>query len=83
MPRFEIELSPVDHVTADAIGPKGQRVFYLIHCWPKPTGVLLGKQHGNIHETRGLDHVIRTGNRIVGGIAPWRVGRIIGLEVLD
>lgn len=29
MPRIEIELLPVDHVTIDAIGPKGQRVFYL------------------------------------------------------
>ena len=29
MPRIEIELLPVDHVTADAIGPKGQRVFYI------------------------------------------------------
>lgn len=29
MPRFEIELSPVDHITTDAIGPKGKRVFYI------------------------------------------------------
>jgi uncharacterized repeat protein (TIGR03847 family) len=29
MPRIEIELIPVDHVTTDAIGPKGQRVFYI------------------------------------------------------
>ncbi len=29
MPRIEIELSPVDHVTADALGPKGARVFYI------------------------------------------------------
>jgi uncharacterized repeat protein (TIGR03847 family) len=29
MPRTEIELLPVDHITADAIGPKGQRVFYI------------------------------------------------------
>ena len=29
MPRIEIELLPVDQITADAIGPKGQRVFYL------------------------------------------------------
>ena len=29
MPRIEIELLPVDHITADAIGPKGQRVFYI------------------------------------------------------
>lgn len=29
MPRIEIELSPVDHITSDALGPPGQRVFYL------------------------------------------------------
>lgn len=29
MPRIEIELLPVDHITTDAIGPKGKRVFYL------------------------------------------------------
>ena len=29
MPRFEIDLDPVQHITADAIGQPGQRVFYL------------------------------------------------------
>lgn len=29
MPNIEIELKPVDFVTIDTIGPKGQRVFYL------------------------------------------------------
>ena len=29
MPRFEMDLDPVEHITADAIGPPGQRVFYL------------------------------------------------------
>jgi uncharacterized repeat protein (TIGR03847 family) len=29
MPRIEIELNPVNRVTADAIGPPGKRVFYL------------------------------------------------------
>ena len=29
MPRIEIELAPVDHITSDAIGPPGQRVFYI------------------------------------------------------
>ncbi|HBX69201.1 MAG TPA: DUF3090 domain-containing protein [Chloroflexi bacterium] len=29
MPRLEIELLPVDHITSDALGPKGQRVFYI------------------------------------------------------
>ncbi len=29
MPRFEIDVDPCDHLTADAIGKPGQRVFYL------------------------------------------------------
>ncbi len=29
MPRFEIDIDPADHITADAIGKPGQRVFYI------------------------------------------------------
>ena len=29
MPRFEIDVDPCDHITADAIGKPGLRVFYL------------------------------------------------------
>jgi len=29
MPRFEIDVDPCDHITADAIGRPGQRVFYI------------------------------------------------------
>ena len=29
MPRFEMDIDPVEHITADAIGVPGQRVFYL------------------------------------------------------
>ena len=29
MPRIEIELNPVSHITADATGQPGQRVFYI------------------------------------------------------
>jgi len=29
MPRFEIDVDPCDHITADAIGAPGQRVFYI------------------------------------------------------
>ncbi|RME08374.1 MAG: DUF3090 domain-containing protein [Anaerolineae bacterium] len=29
MSPIRIELNPVDHITADALGPPGQRVFYL------------------------------------------------------
>jgi len=29
MPRTEIELAPVDHITTDALGPKGERIFYI------------------------------------------------------
>ena len=32
MPRFEIDVDPVNHITADAIGKPGQRVFY-IQAW--------------------------------------------------
>jgi len=33
-PRFEIEVDPCEHITADAIGQPGQRVFYL-QAWEK------------------------------------------------
>jgi len=29
MPQTEIELNPVDHITTDALGPPGKRVFYI------------------------------------------------------
>ncbi len=29
MPRFEIDLDPIDHITTDALGQPGQRIFYL------------------------------------------------------
>jgi uncharacterized repeat protein (TIGR03847 family) len=29
MPRIDIELRPVTHITTDAIGPPGKRVFYI------------------------------------------------------
>lgn len=29
MPRIEMDLNPVLHITADAIGQPGQRVFYI------------------------------------------------------
>jgi uncharacterized repeat protein (TIGR03847 family) len=32
MPRFELDIDPVSHITADAIGKPGQRVFY-IQAW--------------------------------------------------
>lgn len=32
MPPIDIDLNPVDHLTADAIGEPGKRVFYL-HGW--------------------------------------------------
>jgi len=46
MPRFEIDLNPAQHITADAIGQPGQRVFYL-HGWseanPKPVTIIIEK----------------------------------------
>jgi uncharacterized repeat protein (TIGR03847 family) len=44
-PRFEFDLDPCEHITADAIGQPGQRVFY-IQAWEKgqpPTTVLIEK----------------------------------------
>jgi uncharacterized repeat protein (TIGR03847 family) len=32
MPRFEIDVDPCDHITSDALGQPGQRVFY-VHAW--------------------------------------------------
>ncbi len=29
MPRIELDLNPIVHITTDAIGPPGQRVFYI------------------------------------------------------
>lgn len=48
-PRFEIDLDPCEHITADAIGQPGQRVFYL-QGWEKgqpPTTVLIEKTQLN------------------------------------
>lgn len=46
MPRFELDLNPVSHITADAIGQPGQRIFYL-QGWretdPQPVTVLIEK----------------------------------------
>jgi len=41
MPRFEIEIDPCDHVTADAIGQPGQRVFFLQAWQGKKTYTIL------------------------------------------
>ena len=40
MPREEIELRPVNHITTDAIGQPGKRVFY-IHAWQNQRTVTL------------------------------------------
>ncbi len=46
MPRFELDINPVSHITADALGKPGQRVFYL-QGWretdPQPVTVLIEK----------------------------------------
>jgi uncharacterized repeat protein (TIGR03847 family) len=46
MTRFEIDLKPVSHITADAIGVPGQRVFY-IQAWqedrPQPVTIIIEK----------------------------------------
>jgi uncharacterized repeat protein (TIGR03847 family) len=40
MPRIEIDLQPVTHILTDAIGPPGQRVFYL-QAWKDDRTVTL------------------------------------------
>lgn len=46
MPRFELDLNPVQHITTDAIGQPGQRVFY-IQGWretdPQPVTIIIEK----------------------------------------
>ncbi|OGN74319.1 MAG: hypothetical protein A2X25_05355, partial [Chloroflexi bacterium GWB2_49_20] len=46
MTRFEIDLKPVSHITSDAIGIPGQRVFY-IQAWqedrPQPITLIVDK----------------------------------------
>ncbi len=46
MPRFEIDLNPLQHVTVDAIGQPGARVFY-IQGWrltdPQPVTIIIEK----------------------------------------
>ncbi len=46
MPRFELDIKPVSHITIDAIGQPGQRVFY-IQGWkedePQATTVIVEK----------------------------------------
>lgn len=41
MPRFEIDLNPVTHITTDAIGQPGERVFYLQGTTPERVVTLL------------------------------------------
>jgi uncharacterized repeat protein (TIGR03847 family) len=46
MTRFELDLNPVSHISADAIGAPGQRVFY-IQAWqadrPQPVTIIVEK----------------------------------------
>lgn len=46
MPRYELDLNPASHLTADAIGQPGQRVFF-IQGWresdPQPVTILVEK----------------------------------------
>lgn len=46
MPRFELDLNPLQHITVDAIGHPGERVFY-IQGWretdPQPVTIIIEK----------------------------------------
>jgi uncharacterized repeat protein (TIGR03847 family) len=41
MPRFEIDVDPCEHITADAIGAPGQRVFYIQGAQPARTVTII------------------------------------------
>jgi uncharacterized repeat protein (TIGR03847 family) len=65
MPRFELDLNPVQHITTDAIGQPGQRVFY-IQGWresdPQPVSVIIEKvqlQSLTVGLNQMLDEVAR------------------------
>lgn len=46
MPRFELDLNPIQHITADSIGQPGHRIFYL-QGWretdPQPVTIIIEK----------------------------------------
>lgn len=46
MPKLEIDLNPVSHITSDAIGAPGKRVFYM-QAWqterPQPVTIIVEK----------------------------------------
>jgi len=48
MPRIEIDLNPVTHITTDAIGPPGKRVFY-IQGWQRTRSVTLIVEKIQVH----------------------------------
>ena len=48
MPRLEIDINPCDHITADAIGKPGQRVFYL-HAYREQRTYTVILEKGQLH----------------------------------
>jgi uncharacterized repeat protein (TIGR03847 family) len=60
MPRFELDLNPVQHITVDAIGQPGERVFY-IQGWretdPQPVTVIIEKVQ-LLSLTTGLEQML-------------------------
>jgi uncharacterized repeat protein (TIGR03847 family) len=60
MPRSELDLNPVEHITADAIGKPGQRVFYL-QGWRQtdiqPVTIIIEKVQLQTLST-GLDQIL-------------------------
>ncbi len=59
MPRFDLDLNPVQHITVDAIGQPGARVFY-IQGWretdPQPVTIIIEKvQLESLDSGRGPD----------------------------
>jgi uncharacterized repeat protein (TIGR03847 family) len=48
MPRIEIDVDPCDHLTADAIGRPGQRVFYL-HAYQEQRTITVIIEKAQLH----------------------------------
>ena len=84
-----MELDPVDHITTDAVGPPGERVFYLqARQGPTVVTVLVEKQQVQLLSASILEILSRVGKETAQGpdeagmaldqpVEPlWRAGRL-------
>jgi uncharacterized repeat protein (TIGR03847 family) len=58
MPRLVYDLNPVTHITADAIGPPGQRVFYIQAAQGSTLVTLLAEKEQVQALAEGLDRIL-------------------------